>query len=103
GDYDPIRLASGLDAFVEWRSEVGEAGSPASLCWAIRGDRFEVAWHEPAAGGLSRPDPPQAGPDPLALPLLARVITAHGGNTALDVGDGLRIEASWPCNMHHPR
>jgi len=99
GDFDPVRLTESLDAFVRWRAEVGEARSPAMLRWGVRDGRFELQWHEPRAGKPAGAAPGTARPDPLALPLLARVITAHGGTTTLDVDEGLRLEATWPLVM----
>jgi hypothetical protein len=100
GDFDPVRLPESLDAFIQWRAEVGEAGSPALLRWGARDGRFELEWDEPGAECLvgSVRDPER--PDPLALPFLARVITAHGGTTTLDLRDGLRLGACWPLVVH---
>lgn len=98
GDFDPVRLPEALDAFVLWRSHAGEPGQPATLCWAAVDDRFELTWSEPSAWGLGETGaggPPDRA-DALALPLLARVISAHRGSLTLSLRDGLHLGACWP-------
>lgn len=95
GEFDPIRLSQGLDSFVLWRSKLGDPGQPATLCWEIRESRFAVDWHEP--GVPYQPDSHRS--DSLALPLLARVVAAHGGAVALDHRHGFHLGASWPLTV----
>jgi hypothetical protein len=96
GDFDPIRLADSLDAFVRWRAEVGEPAGQATLRWGVVDDWFELEWIEPTAETLQPAEVPSSGIDPLALPLLARVISAHGGTLSLQTCDGLHLGARWP-------
>jgi len=95
GEFDPIRLAQGLDAFVVWRSELVPFGQPATLRWGVRDDRFTIDWHEPDVPSRPGSDPS----DSLALPLLARIIAAHGGALALDHRNGFHLGANWPLTV----
>lgn len=103
GEFDPIRLLEGLDAFVRWRAEVGEPGQAATLEWGADPARFELCWTEPRACGFDPSDASDGGADALALPLLARVIAEHGGTFRLDLGKGLRLEAAWPRILRSAR
>lgn len=96
GDFDPIRLADCLDSFVHWRAEVGEVGQPAQLAWGIAENHFLIEWDEQCSVGRGGSDPDSGLTDPLALPLMARVLSAHGGSMTLDSHDGLHLRASWP-------
>jgi len=100
GDYDPARITQGLDAFVAWRVDAGRAGGSASLRWGADGRDFQLEWTEQEAldedpsGG--RPDLPER----LALPLLARVVTAHAGTLDLVVQGIFRLRLRWPLHVH---
>jgi len=96
GEFDPVRLPECLSTFIFWRAEVGEAGQPAQLRWGARADRFVIAWDEPTAWGIGGSGECSDRTDPLVLPLLARVISAHGGTLTLDLQDGLHLGATWP-------
>jgi hypothetical protein len=102
GDYDPNSLGVGLDAFVAWRASVGDADRDARLRWGTRDRRFELEWEElPAplrARGRTRAKAAvSAGrPGSLALPLLGRVIAAHGGVMELVEPSGRHVKFSWP-------
>ena len=52
GDFDPMYLGLGLDAFVAWRAESGQLNGNPILSWRIVDGSFEFRWHErrPANG-----------------------------------------------------
>lgn len=102
GDYDPARMAQGLDAFVAWRGEAGRAGESARLRWGVDAGHFQLEWTEPNPrdGSLSRR--PHDQPERLALPLLARVVTAHAGTLDFDVQDVLQLRLRWPLHVRRP-
>ena len=106
GDFDPMHLGQGLDAFVAWRAVRCSAMGKPQLSWRIEAGCFEIAWSE----GLSRSPQtsrkyesqltdeasPSSLVDCLALPLLARIVAAHGGSqeTSRDPAFGLKLR--WP-------
>ena len=106
GDFDPMHLGLGLDAFVAWRADPSSAMGNPRLSWRIDAGFFEIAWREgPSQGpGISREretrlteeTSPPSGVDCLALPLLARIVSAHGGyqETTRDPAFGLKLR--WP-------
>jgi hypothetical protein len=102
GDYDPNSLGVALDAFVAWRASAGDADRDARLRWGTRDRRFELEWDEPRAPLRARrrsraKAASSAGrPESLALPLLGRVITAHGGAMELVEPSGRHVRLSWP-------
>jgi hypothetical protein len=98
GDYDPGNLGQALDAFFRWRAAVGPAGATARLGWRVRSGRFEVEYDEStgipdAADGARRT---KERSEALALPLLGRVIAAHGGELALSDPAGGHVRLTWP-------
>jgi hypothetical protein len=99
--YDPNWLGQAFDAFVGWRARAGEPGQSARLSWQTDGDLFRVDWREPECrGGLEVQGVTQGRPEPLALPLLARVVAAHGGGLDCSIQDGLYVGLRWPRDRH---
>jgi hypothetical protein len=106
GDFDPMHLGLGLDAFVAWRADNSSAMGNPRLSWRIDADFFEIAWREGSSHSpcnyperetrLTDETSPPCGVDCLALPLLARIVSAHGGyqETTLDPAFGLKLR--WP-------
>ncbi len=96
GRFDPRRLIQGLDALVAWRSGEGGGDEPARLAWAGDAGRFLLEWSEDGPA----PAEPLEGRDcrsvSMALPLLAHVMTAHGGSLAVSRRGGLVVRLSWP-------
>jgi hypothetical protein len=109
GDFDPGQLGVGLDAMVAWRAEVGGAGGLARVAWGVRDGAIEVRWRE------ANPDDPRDPPEPagvfarrnagcsssrvvdvLAMPLLARIVAAHGGRLHRERGPGFGVLLRWP-------
>lgn len=102
GDYDPARMALGLDAFVEWRRDAGRGGGSALLQWRVDAGYFHLDWTEPDARDRDSPGECLVQPERLALPLLARVVNAHMGTLDCDVQDGLRLRLRWPLLVRRP-
>ncbi len=98
GDFDPIRLGQGLDAFVSWRAAVGERGRPARLRWGAEAGQFHLVWSEPGARALEARDAADDQREPLALPLLARIVSAHRGAVEVTSDDGLQVHLRWPLD-----
>ncbi|HWE36132.1 MAG TPA: hypothetical protein VG406_06120 [Isosphaeraceae bacterium] len=90
GRFDPARLAQGLDALVAWRARAGDPDTTIRLRWGADQDHLSLEWHEPEGT-----DPLDATDD-LALPILARIIAAHGGRCQLTAEPGLRLRCRWP-------
>jgi hypothetical protein len=106
GDFDPMYLGVGLDAFIVSRAQAAHPTWRSSLSWRMANGCFEVSWDEvpPVSrvrgaaeeSRLANGARPSHRGDPLALPLLARVVAAHGGfvETTSNAGFGMTIR--WP-------
>jgi hypothetical protein len=109
GEYDPNCLGRALDGFVRWRAGVGENGSSALLNWSTKGGDFHVEWTElepvfKAEEGVNARGAIEASRhEPLALPILGRVVTAHGGAMELIRPLGQHLRLSWPQVVCRPR
>jgi hypothetical protein len=108
-DFDPAQLGVGLDAMAAWRAEVGRAGGLARVAWGGHDGSIEIRWQE------TTPDDPGEAPehatvfarrdagcsssrlvDVLAMPLLARIVAAHGGRLHRERGTGFGMRLRWP-------
>jgi hypothetical protein len=94
-DFDPVRLRPALDALAEWR-----AATPPSrrvrFAWDTDGGEFLVEWRE----SVATPAPRAAGSaDALALPLLARVLAAHGGTLEIAAASPFHLRLRWPVEV----
>lgn len=97
GWFDPTRLVQGLDALASWRSRTGTAGSAVRLAWWERDEHLHLRWAErgPTKDDLAILRPERSAC--LALPLLARVMSAHGGTLEVSDRDALQVQLRWPC------
>jgi hypothetical protein len=109
GDFDPIHLGHALDAFVGWRADHGSSPGNPRLRWRIDAGFFEVAWiegnsdqtcgpnHKPETRHIRETTNPSSAFDCLSLPLLARIVAAHGGcqETMRDPA-AFRLKLRWP-------
>jgi hypothetical protein len=100
GQYDPQCLGLGLDALVSWRAAVGTPSEPARIRWHLREEHLQIAWEERSADGFGSAASQAGHSASLALPLLMRVVSAHGGHLDVCVRDELRIGLSWPLDFH---
>jgi hypothetical protein len=106
GDFDPMYLGMGLDAFVGWRAKVGTPDAKPRLSWRIVSERFELSWKEtcPTNGypGVEPKSDLREQPrtsvcvHSLALVLLARIVAAHGGSLDTTSDPAFGIELAWP-------
>jgi hypothetical protein len=101
GDYDPQCLGVALDALIDWRAEAGPAGAGARLRWGAHRGRFHVEWIERGSSAGRSSQREYAGPEPLALPLLGRVVAAHGGTLKQLASAGRHLKFSWPQVVNH--
>ena len=96
GRFDPIRMAQGLDALASWRHEQLAEFSTVRLRWGCQDESLFVVWEE-MGSVVSVPLEGGTGQDvTLALPLLTRIIAAHGGHVEVAERNGLRVELRWP-------
>jgi hypothetical protein len=100
GEFDPIRLGEGLDAFVAWRAQAGAPGEPARLSWREEDQRFRLDWDESGAPHSRHGDACGECTGSFALPLLARVVSVHGGTIDVDFREGLHLRIQWPLILH---
>jgi hypothetical protein len=106
GDFDPMYLGLGLDAFVAWRAESGGANGSAQLSWRVADGFLELRWEErrPAFGShandrdnrQSKASGPDEGIDSLAHPLLRRIVAAHGGLVDTTCEPAFVTTVRWP-------
>ncbi len=98
--FDPTRLKPALDAFVKWRSEVAHPGRLVTLNYGEEDECVRVDWIEtdPCCRSSSCRvlDGMAVG---LSLPLLARVLAAHGGTLACTSTDGFHLRLRWPVRF----
>jgi len=97
GWVDPSRLVSALDTWVKCRAGRGSPGSSVRLSWrAIRGD-LAISWEEQLVANRTRGTREKNGDSAsLALPILARILQAHGGRSTLSMSQGLCLVLQWP-------
>ena len=112
GDYDPMRLASGLDDLVAWRTIAGARETDLRVRWSIDAQVFRVDWDEPRAHEPRGPDDDCRETTPassseadllavLTLPFLTRIIASHGGTVQSSGPDGdhWRLSLRWPLDV----
>ena len=110
GDFDPMFLAIGFDAFVTWRAEFGQVHTKSVLTWRIADGFFEFTWEErrPANGFLThdcdREMAQRSGPygrgESLAHVLLKRIVRAHGGHLETTCDPTFIMTLRWPRLQH---
>ncbi len=105
GAFDPIRLGEALDELVAWRARVGRAGSVLRARWQVEDGEFHVAWDEPAVECPRRekppvdtPSAPLCGIEVLVIPLLARIMTVHGGRLDVERSASWKLDLRWPLD-----
>ena len=94
--FDVERLGGALDALVEWRAGEVATGRPARLRWWVEQGVSHICWEEPVRPETGVRRAPTAGDVIWALPLLVRVVEAHGGDCRVEESGGWRLDGSWP-------
>jgi hypothetical protein len=108
GDFDPAHLGAGLDAMAAWRASAVDVGTLTRIAWRARDGSIEVLWEEvpsdepPVPPEVAEGFPGREGKsssrpvDALALPLLARIVAAHGGRLQYARDPALVVRLRWP-------
>ena len=112
GELDPMCLRMGCDAFLRWRASMLLPGQSARLSWRTAEGRLDACWQErraePRPAEDSGRDPsgeratPSAAHQMLALPLLARVVTAHRGSIQWTRSPDFQVVFGWPLEQPAP-
>ena len=106
GEFDPMYMSMALDSLMRLRASAAPPGQNVQLSWGACKLGLEVTWRELAvdAGSSGRVlagvDGSACGcyvvPPKLALPLLARVMTAHQGTMQWGQEPGFHVVLRWP-------
>ena len=106
GAFDPMLLSGGFDAFLRWRAAMVRTGQRARLSWKTSNARLEVSWNEaatdPASTSRERHTQAPTADLSLALPLLARVFTAHHGAIQLTPAPEFKVLFTCPLEQPEP-
>ena len=106
GEFDPMCLTLGLDAFVRWRAWAMPSDRQARLTWRTGDGQFHVRWEEKSrpevpnskasSSGAAAADCAGTAVRSLGLPLLARVMTAHHGSMEWSREPDFSVTLRWP-------
>jgi hypothetical protein len=109
GEFDPMLLTLGFDAFVAWRASSAIPKQHAQLSWQTVEGHFEVVWQESrrtprASHRRSRCPTTTRNPlgqtiHSLALPLLTRVAAVHHGTIEWIHEPVVKAHIRWPLNQ----
>jgi hypothetical protein len=108
-EFDPMHLSMALDTLVCWRGSVLSEGDAAHLNWRIDEELLEVTWRESRSGSdqdAARKPRAHFGASgsstihSLAMPLLARVMSAHRGSMEWKKDQAFEIRLRLP--LHQP-
>ena len=98
GRFDPCRLIQGLDALVAWRAADVRVGR-VRLTWGCDLTHFSIEWAEDSSGLTGPLEGGDGRSISLALPLLAHVMMAHGGDISVQGYERLIIRLRWPRGL----
>ena len=103
-NFDVEQLGRAIDAVVDWRAAEPGSNGPPELRYWVEAGVAHITWAEPgtpASPGLGS-CPHEHRASTWALPLVARVILAHGGDYRIETDRGWRLEISWPSQPVTP-
>ena len=93
--FDPDRMGQALDCLVDWRIAQLEPGSTARMTWRVDRGEARMIWEE-EANSFGDPVGPTDPTHSWALPLITRVVEAHGGDVRLGEPTSRTVEIAWP-------
>ncbi len=93
---DPSRMAQGLDALACWRGSVIPPGSSILLSWWEEEGSVYLGWEEPEPNLSAQADPTEELQANIALPILARILNAHGGTLEVSSQECFELHLRWP-------
>jgi hypothetical protein len=95
---DVVRMGQALDALVHWRAGECSPDGVARLRWWVEAGTAHVSWED----SDSSPTSPASDGPTWTLPLIARVVEAHGGEFRLSDDKTWRLDLSWPASTDTP-
>jgi hypothetical protein len=96
--FDVERMGHALDALVKWRAGALVPDRVARLRWWVEAGLAHISWEET----LFSPMTPSDDETTWTLPLIARVVEAHGGEFRLTEAKTWRLDLSWPASTDTP-
>ena len=96
--FDVEWMGQALDALVRWRAGGLTEDRQAVFRWWVESSRACISWEESPEVGTNSHE----GGATWALPLIARVLEAHGGEYRVSLSFGWRIDLSWPLSAESP-
>lgn len=96
--FDVERMGQALDALIRWRAGDPSPGRLARLRWWVEAGTAHLAWEEER----STPVRPSDEGATWNLPLLVRIVLAHGGDLRLTDDSDWRLRLSWPAAAGSP-
>ncbi len=91
--FDASQFGTALDRFARWRTTSAEEGDSVRIVLGADGEQAHLTWDESASRIGFGANECSAW---VALPMLARVVTSHGGTIDLDTSAGFRLRLHWP-------
>jgi hypothetical protein len=96
--FDVERLGEAMDSVVAWRALGGNPAGSARLRWWVEAGYAHVAWEESPSGVTCNVRDHRDEVDSWALPMLARIALAHGGDYRVQDDHDWKLEVSWPSS-----
>jgi nitrogen-specific signal transduction histidine kinase len=96
--FDVDQIGQALDSLVEWRAGEATSRGPARLRWWLEAGNAHVVWEESRAKMSHSGAVPAHDGATWSLPLLTRVVKAHGGDLSVTAKNGWKVELSWPSD-----
>jgi hypothetical protein len=92
--FDVERMGQALDALVYWRAGDCLPDRVARLRWWVESGTAHISWEE----SDSSPIRPSGDGPTWTLPLIARVLEAHGGDFRVTAAKTWRLDLTWPAS-----
>jgi hypothetical protein len=96
--FDVERLGQAMDSVIAWRALERDSGGSARLRWWVEAGYAHVAWEESISGVKCEVSNHRDQGDSWALPMLARIALAHGGDYRVQDDRDWKLEVSWPSS-----
>jgi hypothetical protein len=100
--FDVDRIGQAIDSLVALRAGDLNSGSSATIRWWKDASLVHFRWEESVMPGASTKTSGTTEEETWTLPLLVRIVMAHGGEVRIENDSGYRLELSWPTSPPTP-